>query len=59
MEPGDGAMDDAVAMDALEVSVEELSEFLEADLVPVDANPEFKERLRQKLWSLVSSRYRH
>lgn len=56
MEPGDAVVDEAVALD---VSVEELSEFLEADLVEVDANPEFKERLRQKLWELVAARYRH
>ncbi len=56
IEPGDGVVDEAVSM---EVSMEELSEFLEADLVEVDANPEFKERLRRRLWEIVSSRHRH
>ncbi len=32
---------------------EEFAEFLEADKLPVDANPEFKEKLRQKLWKLL------
>ncbi len=56
IEPGDAVVDEAVS---LEVSMEELGEFLEADLVEVDANPEFKERLRRKLWDIVSSRHRH
>ncbi len=56
VELGDGVADEAVSM---EVSMEELSEFLEADLVEVDANPEFKERLRRRLWEIVSSRHRH
>jgi len=38
------------------ISVEELREFLEADLFDVPVNPEFKEALRRKLWDLVQSR---
>ena len=35
---------------------EELREFLEADLAGELADPEFKERLREKLWNLVKRR---
>jgi hypothetical protein len=38
---------------AAEFSTEELLEFLEADHQPVDADPEFRERLREELWALV------
>ena len=38
--------------------MDELGEFLEADLLDVKADPEFKERLREKLWSLVQSQLR-
>ncbi len=38
---------------AAEFTTEELQEFLEADQYPIEADPEFKERLRQKLWKLV------
>jgi hypothetical protein len=44
--------------DALEVSMEELAEFLEADLADVAADPEFKYSLRERLWELVQSRNR-
>jgi hypothetical protein len=40
---------------AAEFSTEELLEFLEADHLPVEADPEFRERLRSELWSLVQS----
>jgi hypothetical protein len=40
---------------AAEFSTEELLEFLEADQLPVEADPEFRERLRGELWSLVQS----
>ena len=40
---------------AAEFSTEELLEFLEADQLPVEADPEFRERLRSELWSLVQS----
>ncbi len=42
----------------VDVSMDELGEFLEADLLDVKADPEFKERLREKLWSLVQSQLR-
>lgn len=35
----------------------ELREFLAGDLFEVEADPVFKERLRQKLWRLVRVRY--
>ena len=38
-------------------SIDELREFLEADLVDVPVDPEFKERLRERLWELVQSRH--
>ena len=38
------------------VPVDELREFLEADLVEVRADPEFKERLRRRLWEMVQAR---
>ena len=39
-------------------SIDELREFLEADLVDVKVDPEFKERLRKQLWDLVQDRVR-
>jgi len=39
-------------------SIDELREFLEADLVDVPVDPGFKERLREKLWALVKERAR-
>jgi hypothetical protein len=39
-------------------SIDELREFLEADLVNVQVDPEFKERLRKQLWDLVQERMR-
>ena len=41
--------------EGLEVRPEELHEFLTADLSGVSADPAFKERLRAKLWQMVSS----
>jgi len=41
-----------------EFSLDELREFLEADLVEVPVDPEFKERLRRQLWAMVESRAR-
>jgi hypothetical protein len=38
---------------AAEFSTEELLEFLEADQRPVEADPSFRERLREELWQLV------
>jgi hypothetical protein len=39
----------------LDVPVEELREFLSADLFDVPADPSFKEGLREKLWELIQS----
>ena len=36
-----------------DISTEELQEFLEADLYPVQADPAFKEELRRTLWEVV------
>ena len=38
---------------AAEFTTEELAEFLEGDLHPDGARPEFRERLREDLWTLV------
>jgi hypothetical protein len=42
--------------DAMEFTMDELREFLEGDSLDVQADPEFKERLRRKLWEMVRSR---
>ena len=49
-----------VALDegVFDCSLDELREFLEADLIDVHADPEFKENLRRKLWDLVRVRNR-
>ena len=49
-----GVVDEGV----LDYSLDELREFLEADLVEVHADLEFKQSLRQKLWNLVQARNR-
>ena len=53
-----GTKSDEEVMDGsvMDFTLDELKEFLEADLLDVDADPEFKERLRQRLWALVSAR---
>ena len=38
---------------AAEFTTEELQEFLEADRHPIEADPLFKEQLREKLWRLL------
>ena len=43
---------------SLEVTLEELEEFLDADRLDVRARPEFKEGLRERLWALVQERRR-
>ena len=48
----DAMMDDA----PVEVTADELREFLEADALDVRADPAFKERLRLQLWEIVRSR---
>ena len=54
-----GGKPDSEAMDevAMEATLEELREFLDADQFPVSADPDFRERLRHKLWELVQARY--
>lgn len=52
--PGEDAVPDGTS----EATLEELEEFLEADRVEVRANPEFKERLRERLWEIVRLRRR-
>jgi hypothetical protein len=42
---------------AAEFTTEELMEFLEGDLYPSEADPRFKERLRQDLWRMVRRRH--
>ncbi len=37
----------------LDFTMDELREFLEADMLDVQADPEFKERLRSMLWEIV------
>lgn len=37
-------------------SLDELREFLEADFLPEDADPAFKERLRDELWAEFEAR---
>jgi hypothetical protein len=54
-EMGGGVNMDAAA---IECSMEELQEFLEADLGDVKADVEFKESLRDRLWSMVERRNR-
>ncbi len=50
----DEMMDDA----PIEITADELREFLEADGLDVRADPTFKERLRRELWEIVRSRVR-
>lgn len=49
---GDSVFDDPTGFDP-----DELREFLAADLMDDVADPEFKERLRNKLWKMVRLRY--
>lgn len=44
---------EALDESAMNITMDELREFLEADLLDVRADPEFKERLRRKLWKIV------
>lgn len=53
--PRDGMERSVIEEAATEFTAEELREFLEADLYPVQADPAFKEELREKLWTLVQS----
>ncbi len=49
---------DATSDGSVEVTLEELEEFLDAGRHGVRARPEFKERLREKLWGLVQEQRR-
>ncbi len=51
---GQGVVDEGV----LDCSLDELREFLEADLVDVHVDLEFKQSLRRKLWDLLRVRNR-
>jgi hypothetical protein len=42
---------------AAEFTHEELQEFLEADLYPIEADPAFREELRDRLWELVQRQH--
>jgi hypothetical protein len=39
-----------------EIAMDELREFLEADLLGAPADPKFKEELRQTLWDFLQNR---
>lgn len=56
---GNRADEEAVVDEAfMDFTMEELREFLEADLIDVRADPEFKERLKQQLWMMVQAQAR-
>jgi hypothetical protein len=48
--------DSELAENFREITVDELREFLEADLFGATADPKFKEELRQTLWDFLQSR---
>ena len=50
--------EDSMAEGALEVTLEELEEFLDGGRLEVQARPGFKESLRERLWSLLQERRR-
>jgi len=55
----DAEQDEAMAEDQwMEFTVEELREFLQADLLDVQVDPRFKERLKHRLWELVREQAR-
>ena len=47
-----------MAEGALEVTLEELEEFMDGGGLEVQARPGFKESLRERLWSLLQQRKR-
>ena len=47
----------ALVEEEIEIDSEELREFLAADVLEVGADPVFKQRLREKLWRIVSERF--
>lgn len=51
----DGEFDLVDDENEMDVPIEELREFLSADLFEVPADPAFKQGLREKLWELVQS----
>jgi hypothetical protein len=53
---GAGDAGGSVGEGAMEITLEELREFMEADLVDVHSDPEFKHSLRNRLWELVQAR---
>ena len=55
---GGSSIGEEVDEGVLECSLEELAEFLEADLIDVPVDLEFKQTLRNKLWGLVRTRNR-
>lgn len=46
---------DLIDESELEFSIDELRDFLSADLLEVPADPAFQHRLREKLWELIRS----
>jgi hypothetical protein len=42
-----------------ELTIEELREFLQGEVLDVPVDPAFKERLRRKLWELVQEQLRN
>jgi hypothetical protein len=48
--------DSGLAENSREIAMDELREFLEADLFGAPADPKFKEELRQTLWDYLQSR---
>ena len=51
--------DQTMTEDAMmDFSIEELREFLQADLLDVPVDPRFKERLKRRLWELVERQVR-
>jgi hypothetical protein len=48
--------DSEFAENSREIEMDELREFLEADLFGATADPKFKEELRQTLWDFLQSR---
>ncbi len=56
---GNRADEEAVVDETfMDFTMEELREFLEADLIDVRADPEFKERLKRQLWMMVQAQAR-
>ena len=52
----DAERDLMMAEDAMmDFTIEELREFLQADLLDIPVDPRFKERLKRRLWELVQS----